>query len=289
MTGLIGGSGWVKMYAFFDAGLVYTVLEFIACFFSSNPDSSCPINRPHCKRAKKRPADDIPQRDRNARRPDEFAHAESRPVEHADRDQKIVGDAVLVAHRRKGADNDPDAVDLGRVVASLGGEEECKADEPVAHYSSRHVVAPVDVDASFGLRDGVGCLRVCVQSVGPPEENARVEETAGDVKDVANDPVACQVVDGCPPHERGVCHNEHVARAQLHVGGHDDDEAGREGESADECSERGIAGSQTRGSSGEDQVKAGAERDEDSRQEGFGHEIYPGEVSFRNASLLGEM
>jgi hypothetical protein len=201
-----------------------------------------PIHHPHNERAKARATNNIPQRHRDTRRPNELAHAESRPIKHPNRNQKVIRNAMLVAHRREGTNNDPDAVDLGRVVARLGGEEESQPDEPVAHDAARHVVAPVDVDAHFGLRDGVRGLRVGVEGVGPPEQNSRIEETAGDVEDVADDPVAGQVIHSRPPLEGRVGHYEHVARAELHVCEHDTDEAGWERESADVGCESGIAG-----------------------------------------------
>jgi hypothetical protein len=118
-----------------------------------------PIHYPHNQRAKARATNNIPQRDRNTRRPNKLTYPETRPLEHPNRNQKVVRNAMLVAHRRESSHNSPDAVNLGRVVARLGGEEESKPDQPVAHDASRHVVAPIDNDAHFGLRDGVGGLR----------------------------------------------------------------------------------------------------------------------------------
>lgn len=149
-----------------------------------------PVHHPHNERAKPCASDDIPNRDWNTRRPNKLPHPKIRPVKHPNRNQKVIRNAMLVAHRRKSSNHDPDAVDFGRVVARLGGEVEGQADEPVAHYAARHVVAPVDVDAALGLRDGVGGLSVGVEEVRPPEQDAGVEEAAGDVEDVADDPVA---------------------------------------------------------------------------------------------------
>lgn len=69
--------------------------------------------------------------------------------------------------------------------------------------------------------------------------------------------------------EGRVGHYEHVARAEFHVCEHDADEAGWEGESADEGRESGIAGSEAWSSAGQDEVEACAEGDEDSGYEGL--------------------
>ena len=110
-----------------------------------------PIHHPHNQRAKARATNNIPQRDRDAGRPNKLPYPETRPVEHPDRNQKVIRNAMLVAHSCKSSHNDPNPVNLGRVVSRLSGEEESKPDQPVAHDASRHVVAPVDFDAHFGL------------------------------------------------------------------------------------------------------------------------------------------
>jgi hypothetical protein len=67
---------------------------------------------------------------------------------------------MLVTQSDESRDHNPDAVDLGSVVAALRGEEEGQANEKVAHDASSDVVAPVDIDAAFCLGDGVGALGV---------------------------------------------------------------------------------------------------------------------------------
>lgn len=100
-------------------------------------------------------ANNIAQRHGDTARPDEFSDVEVGAVEHANRDEEVIGDAMLVAHSYESPDGNPNAVDLGRVVAAGCAEEEGQADEPIAADAAREVVCPVDVDAAFGTSDGV--------------------------------------------------------------------------------------------------------------------------------------
>lgn len=65
---------------------------------------------------------------------------------------------MLVPQRDESRNNDPDAVDLRSIVATLRGEEEGQPNETVAHDASGDIVAPVDINAAFCLGDDVGAL-----------------------------------------------------------------------------------------------------------------------------------
>lgn len=73
-----------------------------------------------------------------------------------------------------------------------------------------------------------------MHGVGPPAQDAGVEEAAGGVEDTADDPITREVLKRCPTPECRVRHCEHVAGAQLHVREHDDDEASWEGEGTEQ-------------------------------------------------------
>lgn len=59
------------------------------------------IKQPEYKAAKESPTNYIPQRHGNTACPDELSYTEVGPVEHADGNQKIVSDGMLVAQSYK--------------------------------------------------------------------------------------------------------------------------------------------------------------------------------------------
>lgn len=87
---------------------------------------------------------DVPQRHRYATLVDELANPEARPIEHSDRDEEIIRNAMLVAIPDEGPDRNPDGVNLGDVfVRRGGGAPERKPNDPVAADAAQEVHRPV--------------------------------------------------------------------------------------------------------------------------------------------------
>lgn len=120
------------------------------------------VKEPKAQTRRDDSSDDIADRNGDNALVDEFADSEVCTVEHADRDQVVVGDAMLIAHDDESPDRDPDGVDLRDVVVTGSCQVTGQRDEPVAADTSKEVHRPLYVDATFSLCSCVRLLFICL-------------------------------------------------------------------------------------------------------------------------------